>query len=496
MTKTQKRRAPATARTRGPQEDLAPWVASANDPWDRRKAKHLLRRAGFGARPTEIDGMLQLGMDRSVDLLLATDTATLQPRGFRVLPSGEVLNLQGYIAQRAQWLWECAYTQYPLKEKMAVFWHNHFSVGQAGAFDELMTDHVNVFRRLGMGSYRDLLIAVTKDPAMMYFLDQRINGLRGSNGPTVNENYGRELLELYSMGEGNGYSQEDVRAAAECLTGWGLFGYQTYTFRQIWHKSGSKAVLGQVIFNRNIGTEGEQDGYDLIDAILAHPSTAKYVATKIWEYFVAEDPDPALIDLLAQTWRDSEYDIRSLLNVILRSNYFYSDSAVRHLVKSPADVVVGAIRNLNLPHIGLMWAAGSVVEKMGLPLLNYQTPEGVEHGGAWLNSLGLIQRVNFASKLTQNAVPQNQPGAGIGANFQPIREVQRANLQSAEEIVDHYLELLVDNDVPSQVRDDLLFYMNNDDNGPRPFQMTPAMINTKVKGLVRLILSLPEYSIL
>lgn len=473
-----------------PTTDLAPWRASGSDPWDRKKAAHLIRRVGFGANLEEFDAVVTLGMDRMVDLFLSPSTQGLREYGTVVLPNGEVLNLTYTLnARRAYWLWEATNGFSPLREKMALFWHDHFSVGAEDLTSAAtLTKHINIFRRVGLGNFRDILIEVTRDPAMLYWLDNYLNGNRG----LVNENYGRELLELYTLGVTGGYTQTDVVQASRCLTGWTLNGIDQFAFNPAIHLAGAKTVLGVVINNPNTGTLGMKDVFDLIEAILAYQNAGRHVAaefmvTKIWEYFVAPAPYPALVTELANRWHAANYDVRSLMSIILRSTYFHTQ-AYRKLVKSPVEFAVGAIRGTRVPLTRFANLA-AFVQNMGLPLLAYTNPSGVKEGVNWIDSSTMINRANLANDLTRVS------GSTVGATFNPRREIDFYGLMntSATRVVDHYLALLVDGDVPAAVRTALIDFMNRNDAGPDPFAFTTTQINTKVRGLVHLILSLPEY---
>ncbi len=472
---------------RDPIADLAPWRPSAGDVWDRKKAAHLLRRAGFGGNLEEIDAVVALGLDRTVDLLLTPSTTGVKEYGFAVLPNGELLNLTYSLAsRRAMWIHEAVSTLYPLKEKMALFWHDHFSVGSDSVQSAAtLSRHINLFRQFGLGSFRDILIEVSRDPAMLYWLDNNVNGLRG----VVNENYGRELLELYSIGVTGGYTQNDVVQAARCLTGWSLTGFDQFFYNASYHLAGAKTVLGV-----NIPSAGMAEGFQLIDVLLNHRvngkwQAAEYVGRKIWEYFVAENPDPALVTELANRWKAANYDVRSLMSIILRSTFFYGPGAYRQLVKSPMDFVCGAIRGTRAS-IGSYSTLGARVQAMGLALMAYTNPAGLEEGAGWIDSSTVIARANFANELSQVSTTD-----GVRAGLDVFREIVRYNLTTADQIVDHYLALLVDGDVPVFVRTVLIEFMNRIDTGPSPFVLTPAKVNEKVRGLVHLIMSLPEYQV-
>jgi hypothetical protein len=468
------------------------------DPWDRRKAAHLIRRAGFGGFLAEVDAVVTLGMNRMVDLFLAPQTQGLREYGTVVLGNGEVLNLTYNLnARRAYWLWEAVHGLNPLREKMALFWHDHFSVGfentQSAA---TLTKHINIFRRLGLGSFKDILIEVTRDPAMLWWLDNYLNGNRG----LINENYGRELLELYTMGVNGGYTQNDVVQASRCLTGWTLNGFDQFVFNPTTHMTGVKTVLGVAINNPNTGQLGMKDVFDLIDVIMNYTNggrrvAAEYVATKIWEYFVAPNPYPALVTELANRWHAMNYDVRGLMSIILRSTYFHTQ-AYRKLVKSPFEFAVGALRSTRTPlrasttsFVGGYQQLAARIPLMGLPLLAYTNPSGLEEGPNWIDSSTTVARANLANDVTRIG------GGGILASFDVNREINEYGLlnTTATRVVDHYLTLLVDGDAPAAVRTALIDFMNRNDAGPDPFTFTATQINRKVRGLVHLIMSLPEY---
>jgi uncharacterized protein (DUF1800 family) len=400
------------------------------------------------------------------------------------------------MAQRAQLLWECANTPYPLREKLTLFFLDHFSVGSENQNDQpLKIPHSNIFRRHGLGSFRQMLIEVTADPAMLLWLDNYLNGQPVSSVPRINENYGREILELYAMGVTSGYTQADVLAAAQCLSGWGLNGLNQFIYRPTWHLTGAKTF--SAIFNNKVinnGTNGQQEGYDLIDMILGTQQCAEFMVTKIWEFFVSEKPYPQLVTMLANRFKQDGYNFRSLMNIVLRCNYFYSSLARRALVKNPVEFAVGALRSLASPgkaamQIGSYANLGSRIQAMGWALFGYANPAGLPDGIAWISTQSMIGRANFAAELTGKATG----AATVISGFDPVAVLSRASSVSAEGIVDYLLDLLVDGEVPMPVRINLYDFMSRVDRGLDTFVPTQPKIDNKVRGLAHLILSLPEY---
>ena len=471
---------------RDPSRDLARWQPSTGDPWDARKAAHLLRRAGFGGRPEEIEAAVALGVDRTIDILLSFGDQPLPEHGSRVLPHGEVLDLTYDLAsQRALWVHEMAHGFAPLREKLALFWHNHFSVGAAGeAQTPLLLPHINVLRRHALGSFRELVVDVTRDPAMLYWLDNHLNGKTVNGQKQVNENYGRELLELYTMGLDSGYTQSDVVETAKVLSGWTLDGWNRFVFDPQMHIDGDKVVLGY-----RVRSNGMQELFDLLDnAILPHAAPATFLARKLWRWFVAETAEPGIIDELARRLRQDGYRLRGVVETILRSNWFFSSRALHAQIKNPVEYVIGALRATNTPVFSYK-QLGARISYVGYPLLRYSSPFGLPGGAAWINAANVIARGNFANEMTQLAT-----SAGIANRFDPFREIVQRGLTTAEAIVDRYLDILVDGQVPAAVRARLYDFMHRTDAGPEPFTMTPAKVIEKVRGLVHQILMLPEAS--
>lgn len=483
--------------TLGPQadssEDLRPWAPSTSDPWDLKKVRHLSRRAGFGLLPEEVETLARVGHRLAIDLYLLVPGQKMPERGSYLLKTGEVVNLHSYSHAVTTWLYLMSNSPWQLQEKMAMFWHDHFSTGVSVVrVTELMSRSINLYRQHGMRSFRDLVIGVAQDPSMLYFLDNRL-----SRVGRPNENFSRELFELHTMGVGNGYTETDIKEAARCLTGW-TNQYDTVAFNPAIHDFGVKNVLGRRIDNASMGRNSRavyQDGVDVVDAALAHPATAKYVVRKIWEYFVYENPSTQLIDTLAARWRGDKYDIRALMEVIFRSRAFFSARAMRSNIKNPVEYVVNAIRTLGVSSQIRFHRVTTRFLQMGLPLLNYAGPDGLPDGQSWINSQNVINRSNFAALLIEGR--RRWQSTYLRSGFDPEKEILRKNLDTStpDAIVDHFLDILVDGDVPPAVRQNLITYMTATDRGPRAWNYAgnkSRELAEKVAGLVHLILSLPE----
>jgi uncharacterized protein (DUF1800 family) len=266
---------------------------------------------------------------------------------------------------------------------MTLFWHGHFtSAYQKGIPAQALVNQNNLFRTHALGNIRDLTLAVSQDPAMLRYLDNAQN-----NKSHPNENYARELMELFTLGIGN-YTETDVRESARAFTGWGLD--RDYAFRDFpaRHDNGSKTFLGRT---------GNFTGHDIVEIIFTQPAAAQWFAKKLLEYFVYSEPEPALVDAVAALIRKNDYNLQPVMSTVLRSNVFFSDRAYRALVKSPVEFVVGSYQLFGIKQSDLV--ALGALRRMGQILFVPPNVKGWDGGAAWLNSQTLLTRENFASGL-------------------------------------------------------------------------------------------------
>jgi uncharacterized protein (DUF1800 family) len=374
---------------------------------------HLMRRAGFGATRDELDGLAEKGYDAVVDDLLDPGPADTMPddiiRRYHVDQSE--LRIQG--AATANWLYKMISTKAPLEEKTALFWHSLFATGERKVNNmKTMMSQIDMFRRHGQGSFRTLLVELSKNPAMLYWLDNNEN-----HKGAPNENYGRELLELFAMGIGN-YTEQDVKECARAFTGWTVEAAEYMTLRS------TKASIwpyGRVAFQfeyrpddhddsekQFLGETGNFNGEDIVDIVVRHPATARFVAWRLFLFFVADEVDEQgekLIDDLAQSYFDSGYSIKSMLRTLFLSDYFKSDAARFARVKSPVELVAGILRvtqEFQKPKREI-WDASVAIDYMGQELLNPPSVEGWHEGSEWIDSGAMVERVNFGAARLGNA---------------------------------------------------------------------------------------------
>ena len=368
---------------------------------------HLMRRAGFGASREELEMRAELGYEATVEELttLLCFESVDRYRFLRYFPMWWKPGTMGGLGQ-AEWVWTMINTKSPLQEKMCLFYHNLFATGVAKVdhYDEIQ-DMIDMFREKGLGYYKEILISVAKSPAMIYWLDNNENHV-GS----VNENWGRELLELFTMGVGN-YTEEDVRECSRAFTGWTLehklprfhMGRWDWEFKFVPedHDYKEKEFLGHT---------GNFDGEEIIDIILSKPVTAQFIARHLYSFFVSDEPqvpawsvtspgDPEAISFIADALIDSDYHMGIVLKKIFNSTFFKAQRFSR--VKNPTEVVIGTLRlvgGTNRPSPETLYWTGQSAH-MGQDLLNPPSVEGWHNGTEWINSGTLMKRTNFISKL-------------------------------------------------------------------------------------------------
>jgi uncharacterized protein (DUF1800 family) len=400
----------------------APYEPTPDDPWDLRKVAHLHRRAGFGATWSELQRDLPAGPAASIDRLLHPES---EPPEFRRVAdalkqaaggSREAFSNEGDVrAAGAWWLYRMAYGADPLGEKLTLFWHNHFATGLQGVYSlQLMLDQNETLRRLARGRFGDLLTAIESDPAMLVWLD---GGANHKDHP--NENFARELLELFTLGVGN-YDETDVRETARALTGWRagrdnlLNRTNEFSYIEELADQTPKTILGQT---------GPWRRKDVFRIILGQPAAAEHICRRLYRAFVSEiaPPDEALIQSLATELRASNYSIEHVVGVMLRSRHFFSPAAYRARVKSPIEFCVGAIRQLEPRRTpNLLLLAAISCEDEGQKLFDPPSVKGWEGGRAWLNSHGALVRMNWVADFLggnqQAGLPPYDPQAWLEAH--------------------------------------------------------------------------------
>ena len=445
---------------------------------DTRNLAHLLRRAGFGARPAEWTAYANLG-------LAGTTQQVLHPEGvadpFPALLAevqGDYVDFDNLDSIKKWWLYRMSHTPRPLEEKMTLFWHGHFATANYKVDKpRWMWQQNETLRTHALGNFRTLLSAVSRDPAMLLWLD---GGENRKGKP--NENYGRELLELFTLGVGGGYSEADVKECARAFTGWQIDrDANVFKFNPDQHDDGVKTFLGQT---------GAFNGDDILDIVVKHPSTAHFVCSKLFKFFVHETPSAADIKPLTQAYFASGYDIRAVVTALLTSPSFYSDAALHSKIKSPTEYIVTSLRTLDAPFSATNNNLLGSGRTMGQELFNPPNVKGWNGGKTWMNTMTLITRANFANALT-NSMSQRGILSPRLHHAIAAHGTAPSGLQTPAQIVDAVWGVLLPGQMPSAATHSALVSYISDGGGGG----SPVNFDAKAPGLTALILSAPEYQL-
>jgi len=386
--------------------------------WDKVLVGHLYRRAAFGATWEQIEAGVTAGPRATVAQLLegGPDHAGFEAELARlrrgVIDSGEIEQLQ------ALWMHRLLSSPHPLLERLTLFWHDHFATSNAKVADvALMSRQNETIRQHALGHFGELLQEMTRDPAMLIWLDSVLN-----RKAAPNENYAREVFELFSLGDGN-YTEHDIKEAARALTGWSVRDRQA-VFDPSLHDDGEKTIFGRT---------GPWTSGDVVRLCLEHPACPRFIVRKLFREFVSDTAVPAdeLLHPLVNEFRLRNFDLAWLMEKMLSSWVFYSGAAIRQRVKSPVEFVVETVRGLE-GRVSPRDAARACAE-MGLALFLPPSVKGWDGGADWLNSSTLLFRQNAAFELTR--------GAGTGGRCDPARLATGHQLNDAAQQARFFLEL-------------------------------------------------------
>ncbi len=441
------------------------YTPTKSNPWTLAKAGHLLRRATFGPTRAELLAALRDGPEATVTRLvqgvaptadeLATSEFTASERS---LPQGA-----GATQLAAWWLGRILRTGHPLREKLTLFWHNHFATSVVKVRNaRLMLGQYQLLHAHALGDFRALLTAMATDPAMLVWLD----GATSAKG-AANENYARELMELFALGRGP-YTEADVREAARAFTGYEVTaaGGKLNPRR---HDAGPKTVLGRT---------GNFAANDVTNLCLDHPACPRFLVAKLLRELVSDTAatPPVLVEPLAKRYRESGYDTGKLVETILRSEYFFAAGNARGKVKAPVEFAVGIVRGLGASVGPLKLAQG--LENLGQQLFAPPSVKGWDGGPAWLNAQTLLGRQNLALALTEG---DSDLLTGLTANA---------------EIVDRLLETFLQNGVPAATRRGLIDYLDAAPKAARPVTWTADDAKShRLRSVTHLVLALPEFQL-
>ncbi len=509
-------------------------------PWTKEEAAHLLRRAGFGGRPEEIQSLADMSIDEAVSSVLDYPSVdqpyeerinTIRRRGnyLGVLFTNDLKDLQSW------WIYRMQYATFPMQEQLTLFWHDHFvsdwptvrgeipqqvnngndgslvnqqcnrgTLGEDKQRREKITVRIlqeqnHLFREEGFKAFGDLLLKVTRNPAMLIYLDNHLN-----TKTRPQENYARELMELFSMGVGN-YSEEDVREVARALTGEGLnrrcdqdFPFSHRFIRGL-HDQGEKTVFGSTFNDWRISGEDTETVINLVlervsksGITPAHdrlPATAVYMTWKLLNWFVGEEIpiDHPAVEELAEPFYEHQpngyrYDVRELLRTVLTSDFFYSDEFRWKMYKHPADYIVMALRNLDVEEISYHDGAAMMMREMGMSLFEPPNVAGWNHGKSWINSGNILGRFNYADHFSTRRIISNRYCDDLIANGFIENE------EDFDGMIEYHRERLLQTSLLDQEYSILRNFLRRIVSGRDIYYR-------RIRGLVYLMLTMPKYQL-
>jgi uncharacterized protein (DUF1800 family) len=460
---------------------------------------HLLRRAGFGATRDELEACVAKGYEAVVEELLHPGDPQSMPEDIIRRYHVDQSELRQLDAAGATWLYRMITTRCPLEEKMALFWHSLFATGYSKLNQaRVLLNQVDMFRRHGLGRFDTLLVELSKDPAMIIWLDNNDN-----HKSAINENYGRELLELFSMGIGN-YTEQDIKECSRAFTGWTLGNAEYMAVRaskdSIWpygriawhfayrdgdHDDGAKTFLGAT---------GRFNGEDIIDIIARQEATARFLSRRLFQFFAADEIDAEgeqAIQEMMQSYFDSGYEIRAVLRTLFHSEYFTSEKARYARVKGPVELLVGAIRlagSYQTPTLGAHQLAYQTFY-MGQGLLQPPSVEGWHEGTEWIDSGSLVERINFITKELSNV---HNPG--VRAIIDRLASEHSGTL-TPEQLVDQCLDLVGPISVSDETRAALVEFAARDGALDLQERQPGDTSEQRVGNLLRMIASTREFQL-
>ena len=469
---------------------------------------HLLRRAAFGATRDELEGYVEKGYEATVEELLnPTDCGELPDdliRRYHVDQS----ELRSRIGASAHWIYRMITTKCPLREKTALFWHRVFATAATKLIQaRVVKSQIDMFREYGMGSFAELLIQLSRDPAMLMWLDNQDN-----HKDSINENYGREILELFSMGVGS-YTEDDIKECARAFTGWSVvnpdymsikmrnntarpYGYMAWQFEydEDDHDHGEKHFLGET---------GDLNGEDVVEIICKQEATPRFIARHLYHFFVADEVpvpqwphteprDPEAIGIMSKAYFDSGHNMKAMLRAMFNADFFKSEEARFARIKSPAELVVGTLRmagGVEVPSSETYDAAkGS--SYMGQDLLAPPSVDGWQGGVEWINTGAYVERINFASKALADA---RKPG--LRSIIETIREDADGSPVTAERLVDMCLDLIGPMPVLESTRQGLISYARKWGDLSFVTDEVAAQAEKNIVAMLQLVVTTQEYQL-
>jgi uncharacterized protein (DUF1800 family) len=465
------------ASTIDPRWAWEPYRPTDQAPWDLKKVGHLYRRLSFGGTWPELEAGLQNGPEKTIDALFKGGDSLEQFELDSATAKLKETIREGNNGRQASafWLFRMVYSPHPVQEKLTLFWHNHFATSNAKVQSSgFMLRQYDLMYRHCLGNFRAMLQEMTKDPAMMVWLDTRL-----SKKGMPNENYARELMELFSLGIGN-YTEKDIREAARAFTGWEIRDQEPF-FNPEQHDAGAKTVLGQT---------GPWKGEDIVRICLEQKSASYFIVGKLFRFLISETmaSTQEILQPLAEQFRKSDYDVGSLVSTMVRSNLFFAPAVYRTRVKAPVDFVLGIVRALE-GRVGTT-ALARGLEELGQNLFFPPSVKGWDGGPAWLNGQTILFRQNLALALTSTE------DARFGRRTDPAALAGKYGKNTETDAVEFFLRLFLQDDVPVESRARLAQYVQKAHKQNFPVYWTEKdAADQRLRALCHLVLTLPEFQL-
>jgi uncharacterized protein (DUF1800 family) len=425
---------PSALETIDPVWAWRPFAPTKEQQWNRTLAAHLFRRAAFGATPAQLDHAVKQSPASVVQQIMRGSQNASDFRRQSDELAGTLLATGEPRQLAAWWVYVLVRTPHPMLERMTLFWHGHFATSAEKVTDAaLMLQQNRLLRQHALGDFRLLVQEISRDPAMLVYLDSATN-----RKGRPNENYARELMELFCLGEGS-YSEKDVQELARCFTGWEIK-LGKFRFNRFQHDAAQKTLLGTT----SAFAEGES-----IDLILQQPSAAQFIAGKLFRQFVRDEPapPPELLEPLAEEIRERPWEIGNVVQRILGSEMFFSSHALGRKVRSPVDLAVGLLRSLEGSADARQLAAD--LHRTGQGLFFPPNVKGWDGGRAWINSATILGRANMTARILSDEKTRFG-GAPLDAYF------ARHGADSPRQVIDLLIDLLLAVPLPAAARDGVI----------------------------------------
>lgn len=436
------------------------------------KVAHLLRRATLGPTIEEIVAASERGLQPTLDDMLRQLDRPLTQKEAATAAIGDVFLQNEGRGLRAGWMLRMLSVPNLFREKLTLFWHNHFATAISKVNDaRFMANQIDTLRELALGKFRDLVLAMARDPAMLIWLDNNLN-VKGA----PNENWARELMELFTCGIGH-YTEKDVQEVARAFTGWNLDG-RRFRFFPDKHDDGEKTILGET---RNF------NGDDVINTLVSKPETARFISMKLWQFFVSQEPTDEDLAPMIAAYHSSDGEIRQVVKAMFLSPAFFEPRNVGNQVKNPIEFVVGTARSLKAKLDDVQTYADAAAG-MGMDIYNPPDVSGWAGGEAWISSFTLLERIRLVRRLV------NQGRGPVVCGLDTGKIIAQNFISENDELIEHFSVRFLHRRPSRELKKTLSDFLAAGTRSP-VIRLPAGEREAKIRGMIRLILCSPAYQL-